>query len=99
MMEKLKAVGAKLEVMLHTVLDWATAQIKRLDTPQEIAVAATLVMVAADAVTIGHFGVIKFLIGVGKEALELISTTAQSGGWVFVVCMLVCYLIVKEIRK
>jgi len=99
MMEKLKAVGAKLEVMLHTVLDWATAQIKRLDTPQEIAVAATLVMITADAVTIGRFGVIKFLIGVGKEVLEFVSTTAQSGGWVFVVCMLVCYLIVKEIRK
>lgn len=99
MFEKIKAVGAKLEVIVHTVLDWVVAQIKRLDTPKEIAVAAGLVAVASDIVTVGHFGVIKFLIGVCKEVIEFVSTSAQAGGWVFVVCALVVYMFVKEFKK
>ena len=99
MFEKIKVVGAKLEVIVHTVLDWVVAQIKRLDTPKEIAVASVIVATGLDAVTVGHFGVIKFLIGTGKEILEFVANSAQSGGWVFVVCALVAYMFMKELKK
>lgn len=94
MVEKLKALLAKVELIVHSVLDAVHNQIAGLNTIEKVAGAAVAVGLALDIVTKGSFGIFSFLF----SFVQLFLGEVKSGGAITLAVLVVAYLAYKEYK-